>query len=40
VDKFNKFISMTNVLIALARLALLGFSVYLLLLVSRKMLSE
>jgi len=31
---------MTNVLIALARLALLGFSVYLLLLVSRKMLSE
>lgn len=40
MDKFNKFISMTNVLIALARLALLGFSVYLLLLVSRKMLSE
>jgi hypothetical protein len=40
VGKFDKFISTMNVLIALARLALLGFSVYLLLLVSRKVLSE
>jgi hypothetical protein len=40
VDKFDKFISMTNILIALARLALLGLSVYILLLVSRRVLSE
>jgi len=40
VDRFDKLISMMNVLIALARLAILGFSVYLLLLVSRRFLSE
>lgn len=40
MGKFEKFISMTNLLIALARLTLLGLSVYLLLLVSRRFLSE
>jgi hypothetical protein len=40
MDRLDKLISVMNVLIALARLAILGVSVYLLLLVSRRFLSQ